>query len=140
MPAAPWYPQKGGYGKPPYVGLLEHWKALIVIRPTPRPLASVICCLSANAERPTVSEGERPGIRSCSTAVEALAGAFRPHLGRRLVSEGLLKIRGKFMSPGHWGPTAVAAFEELSDAEERAIRQRDAYERVNHLLEQLQLG
>jgi hypothetical protein len=79
-------------------------------------------------------------LRNYPGGVDALAAEFRPHLGLHLVNEGLLKIRGKFISPGDWGPTAVAAFEELSDAEERAIRQRDAYERVNYLLERLELG
>jgi hypothetical protein len=35
------------------------------------------------------------------------------------------------------GPKDVAEFDEALDAEERTIRQRDAFERVNFLLQQL---
>ena len=35
------------------------------------------------------------------------------------------------------GPKSVADFEELTDPDERAIRERDAYEQVNYLLEKL---
>jgi hypothetical protein len=70
---------------------------------------------------------------------DALAEAFRPHIGNRLVQEGLLKIAEKFASPEHMGPKFVADFEDLQDREARAIRTRDAYERVNHLLRALSM-
>jgi len=35
------------------------------------------------------------------------------------------------------GPKFVADFEDIQDSDERAIRMRDAYERVNHLLSEL---
>lgn len=66
---------------------------------------------------------------------EALAEAFRPHLGNGLVKEGLAKIAEKFASVDHVGPKWVADFEEIDDGDERAIRLRDAYERVRDLLE-----
>lgn len=71
--------------------------------------------------------------------VDAIAEEFRPHLQNRLVREGLEKIGGKFASPDHVGPKSVADFEELADPEDRALRQRDAYERVGYLLRQLEL-
>ncbi len=71
--------------------------------------------------------------------ITALTEAFRPHLGHRLVAEGLAKIRSKFLSPEHVGPVAVADFLEVTDPDERAAVVRDAYERVNALLEQLQI-
>lgn len=71
--------------------------------------------------------------------VAALVEAFRPHIDKRLVAEGLSKIRSKFLSPEHFGPVAVAEFLEIADPEERAIATRDAYERLNALLEQLQV-
>lgn len=49
--------------------------------------------------------------------------------------EGLQIIADKFASVDHYGPAAVAAFEEITDPEERAIRRRDAFERVRDLLE-----
>jgi len=54
-----------------------------------------------------------------------------------LVAEGLRKVAGKFASPGAFGPTAVADLEQLDAAEDRALIQRDAYERVAALLDQL---
>ena len=69
--------------------------------------------------------------------MDALADAFRPHLTNRLVNEGLNKIQEKFASPEHVGPKWVADFEEIDDAETRAYRQRDAYERLAGLLARL---
>ena len=73
-------------------------------------------------------------ITSYAGGSKALAEEFRPHLENDLVREGLLKIAGKFSSPEHIGPKFVADFEEITDPEERALRQRDAFERVSQLL------
>lgn len=67
--------------------------------------------------------------------LEALIQEFRPHLGHGLVREGLQKIREKFLSSDHVGPKLVADFEEVTDPEAWQILQRDAFERVNALLE-----
>jgi hypothetical protein len=72
--------------------------------------------------------------------LDALAESFRPHLGNGLVKEGLAKIKEKFASPHHVGPKWVADFDELTDEEARAIRQRDAFERMNALLARLSTG
>ncbi|MBP7936807.1 MAG: hypothetical protein KA354_19365 [Phycisphaerae bacterium] len=69
--------------------------------------------------------------------LEALADRFRPHLSHALVREGLEKIKEKFASPADSGPQWVADFDELTDPQDRAARQRDAFERVNRLLELL---
>jgi hypothetical protein len=69
--------------------------------------------------------------------IEAVVKAFKPHLNLGLVKEGLNKIAGKFATLDHIGPKDVAEFDEALDAEERTIRQRDAFERVNFLLQQL---
>ena len=66
--------------------------------------------------------------------VEALAEKMRPFLKHGLVQEGLAKIAGKFQSPEHMGPTAIADFEELTDPDARSLVQRDAYERVQALM------
>lgn len=52
-------------------------------------------------------------------------------------AEGFHGIREKFLSPVHIGPKSVADFEEITDREARDLRQRDAFERVDHLLAQL---
>lgn len=64
----------------------------------------------------------------------ALALEFRPHLKQGIVLEALRSIGEKFASPDHYGPRACAEFENLTDREDRAIRQRAAYERVADLL------
>ena len=56
-----------------------------------------------------------------------------------LVLEGLRKIAEKFRSEKHVGPKLVADFEELTDPEARAMKQRDAYERVAYLLRRLEV-
>ena len=69
--------------------------------------------------------------------VEAVVKAFKPHLKLALVKEGLKNIGGKFATLDHVGPKDVSEFDETLDAEEHTIRQRDAFEKVNFLLQQL---
>ncbi|MEA1884576.1 MAG: hypothetical protein U9N62_08675 [Thermotogota bacterium] len=76
-------------------------------------------------------------IKNYSGGVDALVEEFKPHVGHGLVKEGLEKIAKNFASEKHVGPKFVADFEELEDAEEREILERDAYERVNYLLKKL---
>ena len=72
--------------------------------------------------------------------VDEVVKSFRPHFKLGLVQEGLKKLAGKFASLDHVGPRDAAEFEEVLDRDERAIRQRDAFEKVNHLLRQLGMG
>ncbi len=72
--------------------------------------------------------------------LKALIQEFRPHLEHGLVREGLQKIRDKFGSPDHVGPKSVADFEEVTDPEARQVIQRDAFERVIALLENLRIA
>jgi hypothetical protein len=69
--------------------------------------------------------------------IVALAEVFKPHLAHGLIREGLEKIGKHFSSVNHIGPKFVADFEEVEDNEERARIVRDAYERVQALLERL---
>ncbi len=66
-----------------------------------------------------------------------IAEEFGPFLENGLVKEGLQKIAKHFESEKSLGPRFVADFEEITDREEREIKERDAYERVNRLLEEL---
>ena len=70
---------------------------------------------------------------------EKLVNEFQSLLGHGLVKEGLRNIAEKFSSPSAVGPTHVADFEELVDPEERDLIQRDAFERINHLLSKLNI-
>jgi hypothetical protein len=69
--------------------------------------------------------------------LDELAERFKPHLGNRLVKEGLRKLAEKFASPEHMGPKFVADFVDIQDPDARAIRMRDAFERVDQLLRML---
>ena len=77
-------------------------------------------------------------IRNYPGGIERLAKEFRPLLKNKLAQEALANIAEKFGSPEHVGPKHVADFEEITDPEARALRQRDAYERVNAFLALLQ--
>jgi len=76
---------------------------------------------------------EYPGGR------DALVRRLQPMIDNRLVREALEKIGQHFASPEHRGPRHVADFEEATEPEARAAIQRDAYERVNYVLEQLEI-
>ncbi|OHD67292.1 MAG: hypothetical protein A2W19_02470 [Spirochaetes bacterium RBG_16_49_21] len=71
--------------------------------------------------------------------LDALISEFRPHLGNRLVTEGLQKIAEKFASVDHFGPRAVADFNTVTDREEREQVQRDVFERVDYFLKGLNI-
>lgn len=74
-------------------------------------------------------------LRHVPGGAAALAGIFRPHLDRRLVREGLQKIRSQFRSVDHVGPRSVADFLEIVEPEERLIAQRQAFELVASFLD-----
>ncbi len=76
-------------------------------------------------------------IRNYPGGPYELAGVLRPHLVNRLVLEGLRKIRSKFMEIDGFGPVAYADFLLATDSDERELLMRDAYERVNALLDEL---
>lgn len=72
--------------------------------------------------------------------IEALAEQFELLRPNGLVEEGLQKIRAKFLTIDAIGPRFVAAFEEIDDADERARRTRDTFERVGALLDRLNVA
>jgi len=55
------------------------------------------------------------------------------------VREGLEKIAKHFASEKYLGPKSVADFEEISDPEEREIRERDVYEKTRYILQKLEI-
>lgn len=73
-------------------------------------------------------------LKNYPGGLDALVEAFKPFMSHGLVKEGLEKITEKFASEKHVGPKFVADFEELTDEEERALLQRDTFERVDYLL------
>jgi hypothetical protein len=88
-----------------------------------------------------MKEKDASDIYYCLThyrgGLDRLIEEFQIYIGNSLVQEGLIKISDKFASLEHVGPKQVADFEEITDVEEREALQRDAFERVNYLLEKL---
>lgn len=79
-------------------------------------------------------------IRYYPGGIDKLVDEFKPHLSNKLVQEALANIAEKFASPEHVGPVHVADFEDVATLEDRAIFQRDAYERIQALLSLLKSG
>ena len=69
--------------------------------------------------------------------LDDLVVEFRPHVKNGLIQEGLRKLAKNFVSEKHTGPKFVTAFEEITDEEDRIQMERDAFERVNYLLQKL---
>jgi len=69
--------------------------------------------------------------------LDALVEEFTPHVQHGLVKEGLEKIAKHFASEKHDGPKFVADFEGETNPESRELLQRDAFERINYILEKI---
>lgn len=76
-------------------------------------------------------------IRNYPGGLVELAGAIKPHLGNRLILEGLQKIRAKSLVIDGFGPVAYTDFLLVEDNEERQLLMRDAFERASALLDEL---
>jgi hypothetical protein len=76
-------------------------------------------------------------LKQYSDRLDDLVAEFRPHLKNGLIQEGLAKLAKNFASAEHTGPKFVTAFEEITDEEDRIQMERDAFERVNYLLQEL---
>lgn len=74
-------------------------------------------------------------VKKHRRGIEGLAQEFESVLQNKIVQEGLGKIRAKFASADGVGPTSVVDFEEISDRDERERIKRDAFERINALLD-----
>ena len=76
-------------------------------------------------------------IRYYPGGIETLIKDFELLANHSQMREAMEILTHKFSSPDAMGPKYVADFEEIMDPEERMIRQRDAYERVNHLCQSI---
>ncbi len=76
-------------------------------------------------------------MQSYPGGLDALGEEFKPYLKNRLVEEGLQKLAKHFASEKHTGPKFVADFDGIGDPEERALRQRDAYEKISYFLKKM---
>jgi|WetSurMetagenome_2_1015567.scaffolds.fasta_scaffold146045_2 hypothetical protein len=77
-------------------------------------------------------------VRYYPGGIEALTAEFTPVLHNALVVEGLAKIRSKFLTVDAIGPVWAAQFDS-SGVDEPAQIARDAFERVNALLDRLHI-
>lgn len=66
--------------------------------------------------------------------VDAAVQALRPFVDHGLLKEAAEILAEKFASPEHVGPRDVVAFNETDDEEEKEVRARDAFERVQAVL------
>ena len=71
--------------------------------------------------------------------IQKLVSAFQPFKSNKLVQEGLGKIRTKFKDVESPGPVWITNFEEIDDEEEKERVRRDAFERINALLDALHI-
>lgn len=76
-------------------------------------------------------------VRHYPGGIDVLVEEFNPFLGNKLVKEALKHLANNFSSPTAVGPTHVANFEEISDSEDRALIQRDVFERIQYLISYL---
>jgi len=72
--------------------------------------------------------------------IDSLVEPFMPYRQHGLVIEGLGVIRSKFTSVEHVGPVWAAQFQAITDKEEAARVQRDAYEKVSRFLDKLDIS
>lgn len=75
--------------------------------------------------------------RNYPGGLTTLVEVIKPLVKNRLAREGLGKIKAKFAIVDGIGPTWVVDFLEITDLEERARVQREAFELVNALTEKL---
>ena len=76
-------------------------------------------------------------IRNYPDGVDALIEEIHPYLEHGLVQEALDHLSREFSSPSAVGPTHVVDFGEITDPDDRALGQRDAYERIQYFVNAL---
>ncbi|OGQ88057.1 MAG: hypothetical protein A2289_20495 [Deltaproteobacteria bacterium RIFOXYA12_FULL_58_15] len=97
--------------------------------------------MKAFAMRDRLKEKDAWDIYYCLSSrraqIDDLVAEFRPLRNHGLVREALALLDEKFASERHVGPKSVADFEELADQDDRALRQREAFELMHRLLSRL---
>ena len=79
-------------------------------------------------------------VRHYPGGIDALIQDILPLAEHGLVQEALTTLAQKFSSPMAIGPTHVVNFDEIGDPTERELTQRDAFERINYLIDGLGFG
>jgi hypothetical protein len=76
-------------------------------------------------------------LRNYPGGMDAIVAAFKPYMANNLVKEGLSRIAENFTSRYPRGPEHVVRFLDITDEEEQARTERDAFERVDYLIKDL---
>lgn len=76
-------------------------------------------------------------INHYADGVRALAEAISPYRDKKLIQEMTQKLNEKFASPEHAGPADIAAFLNITDAEEAARVKQDAFQKVRYIVSKL---
>ena len=76
-------------------------------------------------------------VRHFPGGIKRLVQELHPYTEHGLIIEGFGNIREAFLSTDHFGPANVATFLGSVDQDERDRIRRDAFERVNALLDAL---
>ncbi len=76
-------------------------------------------------------------LKQYAEKLEDLVPEFQSRMKNKLVREGLEKLAKNFASTEHTGPRFVSDFQNVADEEERAMLERDVFERVDFLLRKL---
>lgn len=76
-------------------------------------------------------------INHYADGVRALAEAISPYRDKTLIQEMAQKLNEKFASPEHAGPADIAAFLNITDAEEAARVKQDAFQKVRYIVSRL---
>lgn len=76
-------------------------------------------------------------LRNYPGGLDAIVGAFLPQVSKGLVREAIERLGRKFETVDSVGPKFVADFDEIVDREDRELRLRDAFERMQYVLAKL---
>ncbi|RKZ91287.1 MAG: hypothetical protein DRQ40_10045 [Gammaproteobacteria bacterium] len=77
-------------------------------------------------------------INHFESGLESTIEAFQPHLTKGHVVQALRILKDKFRSFESWGPNSVGGFDSALTLEEQELRQRDAFEKVQALLNRIE--
>ncbi len=78
-------------------------------------------------------------LRHYAGGLDAIVEEFKPHIHNGLVQEGLEKIAKHFETTENIGPKFIVDFYDETDPEARDMVRRDAFERMNYVLEKLRV-
>lgn len=105
---------------------------------------AVFIVMKAFAMRGRLKEKDAWDIYYCISnypgGIDELIEKLLPIVQKGLGEEALAILAEKFASPQAVGPTHVADFEAILDPEQRELIMRDAFERMNYILEKLRTG